>query len=319
MFIFYGYLIKEMTLYLFTIYYMDFRRIKQVFQYGWKDAAVIIQEEGVGKSRWSIFCDMLHCYFKYNVWTNQYKKEKLYNLSEEARKEICLKYQEKNTKRDKWVKEFFDNYKFLNKWSSFKYERSASLQAKRRVAYKKQYGLGDNCFVGYDVIFHKHHYVDAKVVTGAKCGFSEHVDIDYTGGLVMEDYAWISEGTKILTHNHSMSYSSGLDKGCMSTPLVIRDRAWIGARCMIMPGVNEIGRGAIISAGTIVKQKIPPYAIVMGNPAKIVGFRYMPDEILELEKRLYPENDRLDNILLDQNYDKYFRKRWKELKKWNKL
>ncbi len=299
---------------------MDFRRIKQVFQFGWKDTAVISQEEGVGKSRWSIFCDMLHCYFKYNVWTNQYKKEKLYNLSEEARKEICLKYQEKNTKRDKWVKEFFDNYKFLNKWSSFKYERSASLQAKRRAAYKKQYGLGDNCFVGYDVIFHRHHYVDAKIETGKDCLFAEHVNIDYTGGLKLGYKVGISEGAKIFTHNHVVDFSGvNEDKGCVQTPLVIQDRAWVGARVMIMPGVKEIGRGAVLSADSCVRKKVPPYAIVMGNPAKIVGFRLTPKEIIEREKELYLEEERYPIEVLTNNYQKYFLDRKSEIKNLNRM
>lgn len=294
---------------------MDFRRIKQVFQYGWKDAAVISEEEGVSKSRWRIFCDMLLCYFNYNVWTNQYKKEKLYNLRGEERKEICLKYQKKNTKRDQWVKEFFDNYKFLNKWSSFKYERSASMQAKRCAAYKKQYGLGNKCFIGFDVIFHKHHYVDSKIITGNNCGFSEHVDIDYTGGLQIGNNVRLSEGVKVFTHNHEFDYS-GKDesKGCILTPLVIQNKVWIGARSIIMPGVNEIGRGALISSFSLVRSKVPPYAILMGNPAKIVGFRMPPKKIVEFEKEFYPENERIPLEVLEHNYKKYFINRIKEIK-----
>ena len=260
---------------------MDFRRIKQVCHYGWKDALELSKEEGVKKSRAAIFLDILHCFFKYNVWSNQYKKEKLYELPDEAKREVCLKYQEKNNYRDKWVKEFFDNYKFLNKWSSFKYERSASLQAKRREAYKRQYGLGENCFVGYDVILHKHHYVDSKIITGKDCGISEHVDIDYTGGLRLGDKVWISEGTKILTHNHSLGMEkTNLDKGCILTPLIVHDRVWIGSRAMIMSGVKEIGRCAVISADSYVHTKIPPYSIVLGNPAKVVGFRMSIEEII---------------------------------------
>lgn len=299
---------------------MNFRRIKQVFQYGWKDAAAISQEEGVNKSRSGIFCDMLLCYLKYNVWTNQYKKEKLYALDGEKRKETCLKYQEKNTKRDKWVKEFFDNYKFLHKWSSFKYEKSATLQAKRRAAYKKQYGLGDNCFIGYGVILHKHHYVDAKIVTGNNCLIAEETNIDFTGGVVMGNKVSISEGVKILTHNHSTGLEEkGLDKGCIITSLVIHDRVWIGTRAVIMPGVREIGRCAIISADSYVHTKVPPYSIVLGNPAKVVGFRMPIDDILEYEKANYMESERISIEVLTNNYDKYFRSRWKEIKQWCKI
>lgn len=299
---------------------MNIRRIRQVCEYGWQDALALSREENIKKGKWSIFLDILYCFFKYNVWSNQYKKEKLHLLAGEQKKEICLEYQERNNFRDKWVKEFFDNYKFLNKWSSFKYEQSAELQAKRRAAYKKQYGLGENCFIGYDVILHKHHYVDAKIVTGGDCLFAEHVNIDYTGGLTLGYKVGISEGAKIFTHNHVVDFS-GIDegKGCIQTPLILHDRVWIGARAMIMPGVTEIGRGAVISADACVRSKIPPYAIVMGNPAKIVGFRLLPKEIREREKDLYPEEQRLPLSVLQDNYQKYYLGRKKEIKEWNRL
>ena len=299
---------------------MDFRRIKQVCEYGWKDAQAISQEKEVQKGRIAIFLDIIHCFFKYNVWSNQYKKEKLYLLSGDQKKEICLKYQEKNDFRDKWVKDFFDNYKFLNKWSSFKYEKSADLQAKRRAAYKKQYGLGDNCFIGYDVIFHKHHYVDSHIMTGKNCLIAEHSNIDYTGGIEMGNNVSISEGVKILTHNHSIDFGEkGLDKGCILNPLIIHDGVRIGARAIIMPGVREIGRNSIISADSYVHTKVPPYSIVLGNPAKVVGFRMPLEDILEYEKANYGEKDRIPVEILSKNYDKYYCSRWKEIKQWYRL
>lgn len=299
---------------------MNIRRLIQVCKYGWQDAKTISQEPEVNKGRLAIFSDILGCFLRYNVWSNQYKKEKLYLLSDEQRKTICLKYQEKNTKRDKWVKEFFDNYKFLNKWSSFKYEQSARLQAKRRSAYRKQYGLGENCFVGYDVILHKHHFSGSTIVTGENCLLAEHVDIDYTGGLTMGNKVSISEGAKILTHNHSLDYSSfGDDKGCELTPLVIQDSVWIGAKAVILPGVKEIGRGAMISSSSCVRSKVLPYAIMMGNPAKLVGFRFLPKVIVEIEKSRYSESERIPLDLLESNYQKYYKDRIKEIKEFVKL
>ena len=298
---------------------MDFRRIKQVCEFGWKDAEALCLDEGTSKGRWSIFCDIIHCFFKYNVWSNQYKKEKLHLLSGEQKKAICLKYQEKNNFRDKWVKEFFENYKFLNKWSSFKYEQSASLQAKRREAYKKQYGLGENCFIGYNVVFHRHHYVDSKITTRQDCLFAEHVNIDYTGGLSLGVHVSLSEGVKVLTHAHDLFITTKQGEGRSArpyelTPLVIHDYAWLGARAFIHPGVKEIGRRAVIAANSNVKGKVPPYAIVMGNPAKIIGFVATPQEIVEFEKEHYPESERIPLEVLEQNYNKYFIKRIKEIK-----
>ena len=58
---------------------------------------------------------------------------------------------------------------------------------------------------------------------------------------------------------------------------------WIGCRSIILPGV-EIGNGAIIAAGSIVTKSVPPYAVVGGNPAKIIKYRFPKRIRLELEK-----------------------------------
>ena len=294
---------------------MDFRRIRQVCEYGWKDAKALSHEEG-NKGKWSLFLDILYCFFKYNVWSNQYKKEKLYLLSGDLKKEICLKYQEKNNFRDKWVKEFFDNYKFLNKWSSFKYEQSATLQSMRISAYQKHYDFGENSFVGYNVIINKHHYSNCNLIVHNNCHFAEGCVIDYTGGIEVYDDVSMAEGVKILTHNHDISIHDGLlnkSRPVIYTPLTIKEGAWLGARCMIMPGVTEIGRHAVVSSQTVVVNRVPPYAIVAGNPGKVVGFRLFPNQIIEFEKKNYPEGKRLSLSSLNKEYERFIRGRGNNL------
>lgn len=295
---------------------MNFRRIKQVCEYGWKDAQTLNQEEEAKKGKIVIFLDILYCFFKYNVWSNQYKKEKLHLLSGEQKKEICLKYQEKNNFRDQWVKEFFDNYKFLNKWSSFKYEQSADLQAKRREAYKKQYGLGENCFIGYGVIINKHHYANSFFHVGKNSHIAEECIIDYTGNITFEEHVILSEGVKVLTHEHDMDLTqrNNLNKGLKQQSLVVHDNASVGIKAIIMPGVLEIGRRSTISAGSVVRRKVPPYAIVMGNPARVVGFRYPPAMIAEFEEEYYPEEERIPLSLLEENYKRYYLDKLQEIK-----
>ena len=269
--------------------------------------------------RWSIFCDILYCFFRYNVWSNQYKKEKLYLVSENQKKDICLKYQEQNNFRDKWVKDFFDNYKFLYKWSSFKYEQSATLQSKRIAVYQKHYGFGENCFVGYNVIINKHHYSNCNLVVHNNCHFAEGCVIDYTGGLEVCDAVSMAESTKILTHNHDISIQNGLinkSRPVIYTPLTIYEGAWLGARCMIMPGVTEIGRHAVVSSQTVVVNRVPPYAIVAGNPGKVVGFRLLPDQIVEFEKKSYPEGKRLSLSSLNKEYERFIGGRGRNLSEW---
>lgn len=58
---------------------------------------------------------------------------------------------------------------------------------------------------------------------------------------------------------------------------LIRDDVWIGARVTILEGI-EIGRGAIVAMGAVVTRDVPPYAIVGGVPAKIIGERFNSDQ-----------------------------------------
>jgi acetyltransferase-like isoleucine patch superfamily enzyme len=52
-------------------------------------------------------------------------------------------------------------------------------------------------------------------------------------------------------------------------PVVIKDGAWLGARCTILPGVT-VGEGAIVAAGAVVHRDVPPNTLVAGVPARIV-------------------------------------------------
>lgn len=52
----------------------------------------------------------------------------------------------------------------------------------------------------------------------------------------------------------------------------IENDVWIGARVIILPGVT-IGIGSVVGAGAVVTKDVPPYAIVAGNPAKVVKYR----------------------------------------------
>lgn len=73
----------------------------------------------------------------------------------------------------------------------------------------------------------------------------------------------------------------GSDAGLRDDPanrIRIGDDVWIGYGATILSGI-EIGRGAIISAGSVVRADVAPYAIVVGNPARQVGQRFTGDAI----------------------------------------
>ena len=62
-------------------------------------------------------------------------------------------------------------------------------------------------------------------------------------------------------------------------PIVVGDDVWIGTNAMILSGVR-IGQGAVIGAGALVTSDVPPYAIVAGNPARIVRYRF-PQAVID--------------------------------------
>lgn len=76
-------------------------------------------------------------------------------------------------------------------------------------------------------------------------------------------------------HNHNrvdvpISKQGGTKE---KTPLEIVGDVWIGARVIVLPGCKRIGKGAIVGAGAVVTKDVPDYAIVGGNPAKIIKYR----------------------------------------------
>ena len=57
------------------------------------------------------------------------------------------------------------------------------------------------------------------------------------------------------------------------SPLEIGEDVWIGARVIVLPGCTRIGAHSIIGAGAVVTKDVPDYAIVGGNPAKVIKMR----------------------------------------------
>ena len=65
--------------------------------------------------------------------------------------------------------------------------------------------------------------------------------------------------------------------------IIIGDDVWIGHGALILSGVN-IGQGAVVGAGSVVTKNIPAYAIVGGNPARIIKYRFNSDLIEDMKK-----------------------------------
>ena len=116
-------------------------------------------------------------------------------------------------------------------------------------------------------------------------GFSSLVELgDYSGigiraqlngKVVIGDNVMMGPDVCIYTKNHAFARTDipmnkqGVD---VERPVVIENDVWIGARVIILPGVH-IGTGAVVGAGSVVTKDVPCYAVVGGNPARILKMR----------------------------------------------
>lgn len=244
-------------------------RLRQVAKYGWQHAGQISQEAFEGKKRIALFYDIFCCYKKYGMWSNQYLREKMWELDKARREEIGNKYCDANKKREEWVKDFYANRKFYIKYGNIKYEKE-SLRAKRNEAYTKRYHAGKNLFVENDVNISRQHYLDGTISIGDNVLLAKHVFIDYTGEVIIEDKVKITNGVCIESHHRDLeAYKQGKDIN-IPTKLKICEGAYIGTRAIILDSCNYIGKYSRIGAGAVVTKDVPDYAVVVGVPAKVV-------------------------------------------------
>lgn len=108
-------------------------------------------------------------------------------------------------------------------------------------------------------------------------------------------YCSFAPTAQIFNANHGLSflsmhpylYNTGLGmvpcETISRTRCTIEDDVWLGHNSVILPGVNTVGRGAVVAAGAVVTKNVPRYAVVAGNPARIIKYRFNSDVIERIE------------------------------------
>lgn len=93
--------------------------------------------------------------------------------------------------------------------------------------------------------------------------FVDDVDIRIGDGVM------IAPSVTLTTTGHPVHPARRVDYARFSEPIVIEDRVWIGSNCVVLPGVR-IGYGSVIGAGSVVSRDIPPMAVAVGTPCRVL-------------------------------------------------
>lgn len=101
-----------------------------------------------------------------------------------------------------------------------------------------------------------------RVFINSGCVFQDQ------GGVTIGDDVLIGHNAVIATLNHGASFEQRADMH--PAPVVIEERAWLGANVTVLPGVT-IGAGAIAAAGAVITKNVAPGVTVAGVPAKPVS------------------------------------------------
>jgi len=137
---------------------------------------------------------------------------------------------------------------------------------------------------------------------------------------IMKKNSASAEGLTIISGSHPPKVGEFFLEGAskdeqISKDIIVEEDVWIGSNVTLLSGV-KIGCGSILGSGCVCRNSVPPYSIVTGNPAKVVGFKFSPEEVISHEINLYPESERIDIDLLNDNYEKHFIKKIKKIREY---
>lgn len=117
-------------------------------------------------------------------------------------------------------------------------------------------------------------------IIGKYCSVAENVRI----GATNHNYKFVTTHPLLFDQSYKFVQPPSVDSVLhLSSKIVtIGNDVWIGHGAIILPGVT-IGDGAIVGAGAVVTKYVEPYAIVAGNPATVIRYRFSADQIRLLE------------------------------------
>lgn len=168
---------------------------------------------------------------------------------------------------------------------------------------------GKNVVIGYPVYIASAKTLHMEENTVLRRGAS--IQNNKNEHIYIGKYSVISTNVTIVTNNHRSTVGipqcllGASHINDMSKDIHIGEDVWVGTNVTILSG-GDLGRGCIVGACSLVTKPVPPYALVVGSPAKIVGVKFSIEQILEHEQLLYPQKERLSKEELEALFANYY-------------
>ena len=143
----------------------------------------------------------------------------------------------------------------------------------------------ENATIGENTIISKNVYVDFEVTIGRNVKIQNNVSVYH--GVTIEDDVFV--GPSAIFTNDFRPRSVNAD--WKVTPTLIEKGASIGAGATLICGI-KVGQYAMVGSGAVVNKDVPAHALVVGNPAKAVGFVYKNGERVKTEHLLKVDDTR---------------------------
>lgn len=138
-------------------------------------------------------------------------------------------------------------------------------------------------------IFRRHHGVDVGAYTHGGCfvphSFGRNTTIGRYTSIARTAFAATLDHPVEFKGMHGFFFNSNLgytDHVREYAELRVGNDVWLGHNAVVSSNVRSIGDGAVIGAGAVVFKDVPPYAVVVGNPGRVVRFRFTPETIERL-------------------------------------
>lgn len=159
-----------------------------------------------------------------------------------------------------------------------------SQMVKRQELMKQIFAeVGENCYI--EPPLHANWGIHTHLGKNVYANFNLTL-VDDTH-IYIGDYVMLGPNVTIATAGHPIEPSLRKDVAQFNIPVTIGSNVWLGAHCVVLPGVT-IGENSVIGAGSVVTKDIPANVVAVGNPCRVLR------EISEHDKEYYYKNRRID-------------------------